>query len=75
MRDLRFATRSLQRAVRSPRFAVLSIGIGIGLSTPVYAMIDRLTHPLTAARERRRTLSHSSVRLRTGSRVDRGTIV
>ncbi len=48
VRDLRFAIRSLRRAPAFAALAVLSIGIGIGLSTSVYAMIDRLTHPLTA---------------------------
>lgn len=41
------AVRSLRRAPGFVALATLSIGVGIGLSTSVYAMIDRLMHPLT----------------------------
>ncbi|MGH7656265.1 MAG: ABC transporter permease, partial [Gemmatimonadaceae bacterium] len=41
------AFRSLRRAPGFVALAALSIGVGIGLSTSVYAMIDRLMHPLT----------------------------
>lgn len=41
------ALRSLRRAPGFVALATLSIGVGIGLSTSVYAMIDRLMHPLT----------------------------
>ena len=39
--------RSLRRAPGFVALATLSTGVGIGLSTSVYAMIDRLMHPLT----------------------------
>ncbi|MFI5233746.1 MAG: ABC transporter permease [Gemmatimonadales bacterium] len=41
------AVRSLRRAPGFVALATLSIGVGIGLSTSVYAMIDRLMHPVT----------------------------
>jgi putative ABC transport system permease protein len=41
------AFRSLRRAPGFVALATLSTGVGIGLSTSVYAMIDRLMHPLT----------------------------
>ncbi len=44
---LSHAFRSLRRAPGFVALATLSIGVGIGLSTSVYAMIDRLMHPLT----------------------------
>jgi len=44
---LSHALRSLRRAPGFVALATLSIGVGIGLSTSVYAMIDRLMHPLT----------------------------
>jgi putative ABC transport system permease protein len=46
-RTFAHAVRSLRRAPGFVALATLSIGVGIGLSTSVYAMIDRLMHPLT----------------------------
>ena len=44
---LSHAIRSLRRAPAFVALATLSIAIGIGVSTSVYAMIDKLMHPLT----------------------------
>ena len=44
------ALRTLRRAPGFVALAVLSVGVGIGISTSAYAMIDRLMHPLSPYR-------------------------
>ncbi len=45
------AFRSLRRSPGFVILAVLSVGVGIGVSTSTYAMIDRLMHPLSPYRD------------------------
>ncbi len=48
LRSLAYAARSLKRSPAFVALAVLSMGIGIGVSSSVYAMLDRMMHPITA---------------------------
>jgi hypothetical protein len=50
-RDLRYAARRLARAPLFTLFAVLSLGVGIGVTTVAYSVVDTLNlRPAAAIR-------------------------
>lgn len=49
--DLRSAVRSLRRSPGFVAIAVLALGVGLGLSTTMFAVLDAVVHPYVAYRE------------------------
>lgn len=49
--DLRSAVRSLKRSPGFAVIAVLALGVGLGLSTTMFAVLDAVVHPYVAYRE------------------------
>ncbi|HTT67549.1 MAG TPA: ABC transporter permease [Gemmatimonadales bacterium] len=51
LRDLRYALRSLARSPGYAVVAVLSLGLGLGLVTTMFAILDATTHPWVPFRD------------------------
>ncbi len=51
IRDLRYALRSLRRSPGFAAVAVLSLGVGLGLVTTMFAILDATTHPWVPYRD------------------------
>jgi predicted permease len=49
--DLRYALRSLARSPGFVAIAVLALGVGLGLSTTMFGVLDAVLHPYVAFRE------------------------
>ena len=58
-RDLRYALRSLARSPGYAAVAVLSLGLGLGLVTTMFALIDAVKHPYVPYRDADRLYSVS----------------
>jgi len=50
-RDLRYALRSLRKSPGFVVVAVLSLGLGLGLVTTMFALLDAVTHPYVPYRD------------------------
>ena len=51
LRDFRYAFRSLRKSPGFVVVAVLSLGLGLGLVTTMFALLDAVTHPYVAYRD------------------------
>jgi len=51
IRDFRYALRSLRRSPGFVVIAVLSLGLGLGLVTTMFALLDAVTHPYVPYRD------------------------
>ena len=61
LRDLRYALRSLARSPGYAAVAVLSLGLGLGLVTTMFALIDAVKHPYIAFKDPERLYAISWV--------------
>lgn len=57
LRDLRYALRSLRKSPGFGAVAVISLGLGLGLVTTMFALLDAVTHPYVPYREPERLFS------------------